>query len=229
MSRLNKLLQKFDRGSSRALQVEDGQTVEVRLLPPYGKDDIARAKALGGDLDPASGILVYTVHPWLPMIGENNRDEQGNLRRTTYRCKKDFKKPCGFCEFFDNLDKEDRDLMYRHGRQGLGMCDVYVRETGETKRWFLRKKLMERMEEIMELYPELNDQKRGISLFISRKGSGLQTRWSVKPGSKRWPLKVNLDDLPDILEEMKNTKRLKDSAIQKVLDLAWKTKGESND
>lgn len=220
MSRLNKMLKQFDRGSSRALEVNDGEEIEIRLLPAYPKEYIQKAKDLGAQIDPMSGIMVFTKHNWLPMLGKDNKDDKGKLRKTSYRCKKDLKRPCAFCEFFENLPREDKELKYKHGRTAKGCCDVLVVETGDIKRWFLGKKLMTRMEEIMDLYPELNHPKRGRSLFLRRKGTQLNTEWFLKVGKK--PIEVTLpDDLPDILDELGNCKILKDTAIQKVLDLVW--------
>jgi len=227
MSRARKLLDQWDKGSSgRSFKMRDGERMWIRFLPGYDRKAVRKAEELGCVMDRKTGILIVRQHPWLPNIeGEPRRD--GRPVITNYRCMRSINLPCGFCKFFENLPEHDRKSLYKHFSNPKMVVDLYVKSIGSIKRWFTGKENLEKIVQMFDFIPDLNDLEKGRFVQIMRSGSDMTTKYSFKPSQKVKPLEIDPEELPYILDELQNMGTPNEKKCRAILEAAFGTSDPS--
>lgn len=205
MSKARDLLAEWDKGSSGySFKLANGQATWVRFMPPYPKKHGAKElKRAGAKLDVNSGILVVHQHGWMPdTVSDNPIRDDGKHRMTNYLCPKITGGRCPFCDFFDRLGKPDGSIRSRHKRKPKMIVDMYVKASGDVKRWFQGKQTLEKLVQLFDIEPLLNHETKGRSVNIRRVGEGFDTQYQFTPSRKRAVAPFDLDECPDIIEAL---------------------------
>lgn len=213
MSNVDKLLDVYDRKSKTAFTLEAGESAIVHLLPPYDPSYEKIAEDAGARMDPHTGILICRTHSFLPRLPLEKGEGKDYYYSTNWRCLQDFHKPCPFCAFFDSLDrKKDWEIVGKHGCRPRPMVDLYLKEDGICKRWYMtQKRTLERFRDLFDTLPELNDPAKGRWLSIKRVGADKSTEYHIKvldlktKSGKPLPFTLPEDQYPDdITSELNN-------------------------
>lgn len=214
MGAADKLLKQYDSKPGKTFKIGAGEKKYVRLLPPYDPEVALRAKKMGAVMDAKLGMCSCKVHKFLPKLNPT-KDEIDRAQKfgkgdkipvTNYRCLRDFKKPCPFCQFFDNLGKADREIAREYGSSPSTWADFYVKDIGMVQRWYLPKSIITRIGEIFDILPNLNHPTKGRNLLIARTGTTMfDTKYTAEVSKKVTPLPLSDDQLPsDLLQEIEN-------------------------
>lgn len=215
----DRLLKQWDTKTRATFKIKAGEKHVMRLLPPYPAEYLKRAEELGATMDPRLGIVVIHAHKFLPKLNPSKDEieraqkfQRGPDKRpvTNYRCLRDFRKPCPFCQFFESLGKDDKEIRYQYGCKAEATADFYMRALGICQRWYsMPKTVVERIYQIADILPQLNDRKYGQYLVVGRTGSTqYDTTYevNVRPRKKSpsgkdilTPLKLPDEQFPDDL------------------------------
>lgn len=197
MSRVAALLKQHDNRNKDIFKLEAGEGAWIRFMPPYDRSYISVAQGMGGDMDPLTGICQCRVHGFLPRWPLEKSKKDGQYFGTNWRCQKDLKQPCPFCEFFDELGKPDAEIKRQHGSKMNAFLHIFVKELGTCKKWFISKTVMKRIGEIYDTLPNIGDPQKGRNVYVKRRGTKFDTEYDFKVSEKETRLPITEDQYPD--------------------------------
>lgn len=222
MGSADRFLDLYNRKNNRYFKLAAGEKKIARFMPPYDPSYALKAKKLGAMMDSKIGMCGCRQHGFLPRLPLEANRQGGGFFVTNWRCLADMKKPCPLCAFFDGLPEADKEIRFRHGARPQAWIDLYVKESGSVLRWFLNKTTVERVQDIFNTVPTINDPAKGRNLEIHRTGTGFETKYSIKVLEKRMPLPPKAEWPRDILEELDNMPIIKGPvSTKKVVKAAF--------